>query len=81
MFNDLRWSASDCLERARKLLATGDECSVRYACLELRFCIEYVTYDQLVAYLAEVDDDAVRKWTPKQIIARARQEERIERAA
>jgi len=67
-FNDLRWNASQCLERARKLLAAGDEWSVRYACLELRFCIEYVTFDQLVAYLAEVDGDALKKWTPKQII-------------
>jgi hypothetical protein len=50
------------------LLANGDEASVRYACLELRFGIEYVTYDQLLTYLAEVPDDTVKKWTPKQII-------------
>jgi DNA-directed RNA polymerase subunit RPC12/RpoP len=68
MFADLRQKARDALARARELLAAGDEPSVRHACLELRFCIEYVTYDHLVAYLAEVPDDTVKKWTPKQVI-------------
>lgn len=68
MSNDFRQKARDCLARARQLLAAGDEASVRHACLELRFSIEYVTYDQMVAYLAELPDDTVRKWTPKQVI-------------
>lgn len=68
MFDNLRGKGLACLARARTLLATGDEASVRYACLELRLCIEYLVYDQLVPRLAEVSDDVLKKWTPKQII-------------
>ena len=50
------------------MLATGDEPSVRYACLELRLCIEYLTYDHLEGYLDEASDAVLEKWTPKQII-------------
>jgi hypothetical protein len=31
---DMRQSARDCVDRAKNLLAKGDERSVRYACLE-----------------------------------------------
>jgi len=64
----MRQIARDCLARAKRLLEIGDEASVRYACFELRLCIEYVTFDQLMVYLVEVADDALKKWTPKQII-------------
>jgi len=50
------------------LLAVGDESSVRYACLELRFSIEYLTYDQLKVHLDEMPDDSVKRWSPKQVI-------------
>ena len=66
---NLRHQARECLSQAKKLLNAGDKVSLRYACLELRFCIEYIAYDQMEAYLAEVPDDAVKKWTPKQIIS------------
>jgi hypothetical protein len=39
MVNHDKWSH---LERARKLLSTGDDDALRYACLELRFCIEAI---------------------------------------
>lgn len=67
--HDLRHQARERLSQAKKLLKSSDEALLRYACLELRFCIEYVTYDQLEAYLAEVPDDTIRKWTPKQVIS------------
>lgn len=54
-------------------MAKDDEASARYACLELRFCIEYITYDQLQTYIEEVADDALLKWTPRQIINELRE--------
>lgn len=66
---NMRQTASECLSRARVLLSRGDEPSVRHACLELRFAIEYITYDQLQSYMKEVSDDALKKWTPKQVIS------------
>jgi hypothetical protein len=65
----MRHVARECVSRAKKLIALGDEPSVRHACLELRFAIEYITYDQLQAYFKEVSDDALKKWTPKQVIS------------
>lgn len=66
---DMRQHARVRLTQARTLLAKGDEDSVRHACLELRLAIEYLAYQQLQAYLDEVSDDAMRKWTPRQVIA------------
>ncbi|MDO9424021.1 MAG: hypothetical protein Q7T40_07505 [Methylobacter sp.] len=64
----MRNVALHCLHRAKDLIAQDDEISAKYACLELRFCIEYITYSQLQIYLKEVPNDTVKKWTPKQII-------------
>jgi hypothetical protein len=65
----MRHSALQCLQRAKDLIAKDDEVSAKYACLELRYCIEYITYSQLQVYLQEIPDDTVKKWTPKQIIS------------
>ena len=65
----LRHEARQCLERARELLGRQDASAVRYACLELRQAIEYLAYQQLEAYLDGVPDDAMRKWTPREVIA------------
>lgn len=62
----MRQRARDCLARAK--FQASDESSLRYACLELRFCIEFLALDRLQAYLKEVADDALKKWTPKEII-------------
>ncbi|UVO28170.1 hypothetical protein [Bradyrhizobium arachidis] len=66
---ELRQSARECLARARELIARNQEAATRYACLELRQAIEYLAYQQLDAYLDEVPDDAMRKWTPRDVIA------------
>jgi DNA-directed RNA polymerase subunit RPC12/RpoP len=54
---------------AKDLIARGDQASARHACLELRLAIEYITYNQLQAYMSEVSDVALKKWTPKQVIS------------
>ena len=65
----MRHVARECVLRAREILACGDEASARHACLELRFAIEYITYDQVQTYRSELPYDALKKWTPKQLIS------------
>lgn len=66
---ELRHEARECLARAKGLLAQNQIATARHACLELRQAIEYLAYQQLEAYLNEVPDDAMRKWTPRDVIA------------
>lgn len=65
---DLRSRARAAVERARRHLDAGDEIALRYACLELRFAVEFLTYSLLQVYLAEVPEDTVKKWTPREVI-------------
>lgn len=65
----MRHTARECVSRANNLIARGDQVSARYACLELRLAIEYITYNQLQAYMSEVSDEVLKKWTPKQVIS------------
>lgn len=51
----------DCLARAKALLASGDAASLRYTCLELRFCMEAVTYDKLSAYAPRLPPNILKK--------------------
>ena len=62
-----RYEARLCLARARA--QAENEETLRYAALELRYCIEHVVFDQLQSYLEEVPDEALRKWTPRDIIS------------
>lgn len=66
---ELRQEARACLARARDLLAKNELAATRHACLELRLAIECLAYQQLDSYLSEVPDDAMRKWTPREVIA------------
>src|SRR5262245_481600 len=68
MGKDMRQLARDCVVRARALLAEGAEPHVRYACLELRFAIEYLAYSYLDVYGAEISDAALEKWQPRRVI-------------
>jgi hypothetical protein len=63
-----RDSAQEHLDAAKALLADSGGQSVRYACLELRMCVEALTYLNLEAYLTEVPNTVMKKWTPKQVI-------------
>ena len=59
----------DCLARAKNLLASGDAASLRYAALELRFCMEAVTYEKLRAYSSRLPADMLSRWQPPQAVA------------
>lgn len=61
MANYDKWS---CLERARDLLSTTVDDSLRYACLELRFCIEAIVYEKLDTYSRYVPEIIFEKWQP-----------------
>jgi hypothetical protein len=64
---DFRGQGRGHLDAAHRLL-TGDSSSLRYACLELRMCIEALAYDRLQAYLTEVPNSVMKKWTPRHIL-------------
>jgi predicted RNA-binding Zn-ribbon protein involved in translation (DUF1610 family) len=59
----------DCLTRAKTLMAAGDAASLRYACLELRFCMEAVTYEKLRAYAPRLVPGVLSRWQPPQAVA------------
>jgi hypothetical protein len=65
---DFRHLARESLKRARPLIASSNEEEVRYGCLELRLCIEYLVLDRFKQYQEYIDDEASRKWTPKKVI-------------
>jgi len=70
---EMKEKARQALERAEAFIAEGTEASARHACLELRFAIEYVVFQHFHAYIQEVSDDAMTKWTPKQVIDQMRE--------
>lgn len=57
-----------CLDRAEALLLKNDEISLRYACLELRFCIEFICYEKLKIDYADLPKNIENEWNPKIII-------------
>ena len=65
----MEFSPSTCLKRANVQLAINTEEADRYACLELRQCIEAIAYKKLKAYEKRVPDLLFSKWQPAQVIA------------
>ncbi|QOG21736.1 hypothetical protein [Bradyrhizobium sp. SEMIA] len=63
-----RFLAKEHLKRASGLLATGDTDQLIYACLELRKCIEAVSYELLNGYLAEAPMKLIMEtWQPDKV--------------
>jgi hypothetical protein len=63
-----RFDRRACLARARNILDGGDDLSLRYACLELRFCIEAITYDKLRTYAPRLPVSVFENWQPPQAV-------------
>ena len=63
----LSFHKKDCLERAKSLLAEETEDKYRYACLELRQCIESIAYAKLKTYKKVVPEDQYYEWHPKRV--------------
>lgn len=55
-----------CFSRAKSLLATQDDQVLRYVCLELRLCIEAITYDKLRTYANRLPPKVIETWQPPQ---------------
>ncbi len=58
-----------CVAKAESLIASGDEDSLRYACLELRMGIEHLFYSLIPLYEKELPADMLKKWKPQHVIA------------
>jgi hypothetical protein len=61
----------DYLTKAKTLIAAGDPTSLRYACLELRHCMEAVTYEKLRAYASRLPPSLLNdfsKWQPPHLV-------------
>ncbi|MDH5824202.1 hypothetical protein QFW77_14570 [Luteimonas sp. RD2P54] len=63
-----RQLARQSLERAQSLLAEDDDDVLRYAALELRLCMEALTYDRAQAYKKEIPPEEWGKWQPRQVM-------------
>lgn len=56
------------LAKATDLLNSNDDAKLKYACLDLRECIESLAYDLLTAYLKEVPLKALTTWQPDKVM-------------
>ena len=66
--HDFRSAASAALRRAKAELASEDPSRVRYAALELRMCIEAITYDKAQAYGTDFPPDHYETWQPSSVM-------------
>lgn len=62
------YGAKEYLERAKQLLSETENHSIRYSCLELRFCLEVIAYRQLEQYGETIPESVTREWRADQII-------------
>jgi hypothetical protein len=56
------------MARAQSLLAESTPESLRYAALELRLCIEALTYEKLRAFSSMVPEEVLKTWQPPQAV-------------
>lgn len=63
-----RYVAKERLKKADALLSTADADDLTYACLELRKCIEALSYELLTGYLAEAPLKALEVWQPDKVM-------------
>lgn len=68
MSHSFRNDARKSLEFARKELATSDNERLRHAALELRMCVEAITYDRAEAYKAELPSEEYETWQPAKLL-------------
>lgn len=55
-------------ERAKALLAGGDDNQLRYSALELRLAMEALTYDRAQAYVKEIPPEQMKTWQPDKVM-------------
>ncbi|MCH9267730.1 hypothetical protein [Pantoea ananatis] len=64
----MKYTIEPHLKRARELLLSDDEHSLRYASLELRLAIEAHVYNQLRAGMDTIPESVINTWQPPQAI-------------
>ena len=69
MASSFREQARVALERANAEIESKIDVRLRYAALELRICIEAVTYDRAQCYEELLAPDVYRKWQPQKLMA------------
>lgn len=57
-----------CLARAELLARSGRPEDLRYACVELRFCLEAIAYEKLRVYGQRLPADVLATWQPPQAV-------------
>ncbi|UMZ10627.1 hypothetical protein I9018_24530 [Pseudomonas sp. MPFS] len=62
------FNISNQLDRAKRLSSSNDEADFKYACLELRFCLEIVAYRQLEQYDDVIPGVLANEWRADKII-------------
>lgn len=63
-----RHLAREALSRATAFLLSKENHSLRYAALELRLCMEALTYDRAQAYRKEIPPGEMGRWQPRQLM-------------
>jgi hypothetical protein len=66
---DYRSMAKDCLTRAKAEIASGEPTRLKYAALEVRHCMEAITYSRAQAYRAELPPEALTAWRPRDVLS------------
>ena len=66
---DFRSMAINAFEQAKKQLSENNDIKLNYAALELRFCLEYMTYDRARAYHDEIPDIESLSWQPNKLMS------------
>ena len=56
------------LRRAKELIATGQAIDLHYAALELRMCLEAMTYEKLRTFEKYLPPSALEKWQPPKLL-------------
>ena len=57
-----------CLARAKQLLTSSEPETIRYAALELRLCMEALTYEKLRAFSSMIPESVLATWQPPQAV-------------
>jgi len=63
-----RENAKTALRKAKEQLEAKDDALLRYAALELRICIEALTYDRAQGYMPDLPPSTYAKWQPKKLM-------------
>lgn len=56
------------LNKAKELINSGKEENLKYACLDLRMCIETLCYSKIGLYLKQIPEEILKSWQPRKLM-------------